>query len=137
MDCEYVPQSNMTWIPSLNIFVCPLKLNIDVDYILRVVGMVVDSVFKYQDDAVKNTTATSHANDQLKYVTRGQKAIFMTYIEKLYIAPVEFDMELNIKSDDQDHDEEGDSSLTLHSIAQTTTSGMCTRICSFRTHHLC
>jgi len=122
MVCEYVPQRNMTWVPSLNIFVCPMKLQLDVDYILRISGMVVNSIFKYQDDAGRNLTATSHANSQLKYVTRGELNICRTYIEKLYISPLEFDIELNIKSDDPDHDEEGDSSLTLHSIAQTTNS---------------
>ena len=121
--CSYVPQVNMTWVPSLNVFLSPLKLQIDVDYILRILGMVVNSIFKYQDDVARNLTATSHANDQLRYTTRGQLNVCMTYIEKLYIAPVYFDMELNIKSDDPDHDDEGDSSLTLHSIAQTTNSG--------------
>ena len=156
VECEYVPQQNMTWcvqlpgtisylsmllfqkeisqliplsplylivnrVPSLNVFLCPLKLNIDMDYILRVLGMVVNSVYKFQGHVVKNLNATSHANDELKYVTRGQLNVGMTYIEKLYIAPVQFDMELNIKSE-TDHDGEGDSSLSLHSIAQTTNS---------------
>ena len=57
-------------------------------------------------------------------MTRGQLNILRTYIEKLYIHPGQFDIELNIKSDDLDQDGGGDSSLTLHSIAQTTNSGM-------------
>jgi len=120
--CSYVPQLNMMWVPNLAIFICPLKLHIDVDYILRVLGMVVNSINKYQDGGKRNLAATSHANDQLKYVTRGQLNVCLTYIEKLHIAPVYFDMELNIKSDDPDDDGEGDSSLTLHSIAQRTDS---------------
>ena len=50
----------------------------------------------------------------------------MTYIEKLYISPVYFDFELNIKADDQvGSDGDFDSNLTLHSIAQSTDSGTC------------
>ena len=124
IQAEYVPQNNMTWVPSLNVAICPLRLWIDVDYILMVIGMIIQSVFKYQGDVSKNLTATSHANDKLKYLTRGEVNTWMTYIEKLYIHPVQFDIELNIKSDDPDHGEDIDSSLTLHSIAQTTNSGM-------------
>ncbi|KAL7543622.1 LOW QUALITY PROTEIN: hypothetical protein ACHAXR_013206 [Thalassiosira sp. AJA248-18] len=130
--CSYVPQLNMTWVPSLSIFLCPLKCHIDVDYILRILGMVINSIYKYQDDTARNLTATSHANDRLKYITRGQLNICTTYIEKLYIAPVYFDVELNIKSDDPDGDKEGDSSLTLHSIAQTTSSGLVKMVFSFQ-----
>jgi len=119
---SYVPQVNMIWVPSINIFVCPLKLQIDVEYILRILGVVINAFFKYQDDTTINLSATSNANDQLKYTTRGQMNICMTYIENLYIAPVYFDIELNIKSDDPDQDEGGDSGLTLHSIAQSTSS---------------
>jgi len=123
-EVEYVPQRNMTWVPSINVFICPLKLWVDVDYILRIMGMIVDSVNKYQDqdDVARNLHATSSANDKLKYVTRGQAHKFMTYIENLYISPVTLDIELNIKSDDADHVDEGDSNLTLHSIAQATNS---------------
>ena len=120
---EYVPQLNMMWVPKLEISLCPLKMYIDVNYILGVLGIVINSVFKYQDDTAKNLTATSNANDQLKYLTRGQFNICTTYIEKLYIAPVFFDIELNIKSDDPDDSVDVESSLTLHSIAQTTNSG--------------
>lgn len=123
IEFEFVPQRNMTWVPSLEVAICPLKLWIDVDYILRILGMVVSSVFKYQEGV--DISATSNANDQLQYVTRGQVQIFMTYIEKLYISPVQLDCEINIKPDDQDHtDHSGDSNLTLHSIAQATNSGM-------------
>lgn len=47
------------------------------------------------------------------------------YIERLHIDSVYFDVELNIKSNDSDDRNDGSdgySSLTLHSIAQTTNS---------------
>lgn len=119
--CSYVPQENMTWVPNLNVLICPMKLYIDVDYILRILGMIVDSVFKYQDNIAGNLAATSNANENLHYITRGQLNICTTYLEKLYIAPVYFDIELNIKSDDPNDGD--DASLTLHSIAQKTNSG--------------
>ena len=124
ISASYVPQVNILWVPNLNIFICPLKLHIDVDYILRIAGMIVDAVYKYQDDTARNLTTTSHANDRLEYITHGQLHFLTFYIEKLFISPCHFDIELNIKSDDPDDAEAAESSLTLHSIAQTTNSGM-------------
>ncbi|KAL7554677.1 hypothetical protein ACHAWF_018946 [Thalassiosira exigua] len=123
---SYVPQSHMTWIPSLNISICPLKMYIDVEYILqKVVSMVMDSVNKYQGNVAKNLTATSSANDKLKYLSGSGfgSNVCMTYIERLDITETFFDIELNIKSDDPERGEEGDTSvMTLHSLAQTTNS---------------
>ena len=118
----------MTWVPSVDVFISPMKLHLDVDYILRIVGVVINSISKYQDDVAKNQSATTNANNQLKYITRGQANASLTYIEKLYIAPVYFELEINIKPDEVDQSAEsdiaGESALTLNSIARATNSGM-------------
>ena len=57
--CSYIPEQNMTWIPSLNIFICPMKVQIDVDYILRVLGMIISSVYKV---SVLDACGYLHAN---------------------------------------------------------------------------
>ena len=44
--CSYVPHENMIWLPTLDIVISPLKLQIDVDYILRVSSMIINSVNK-------------------------------------------------------------------------------------------
>ena len=116
----------MTWVPSCRVDISPLKMQVDIDYLLRIMGMVISSVSKYQSDnkVAGNINAAGKANEPLHYVTRGQLNLLMTYIEKLHISPVYFDFELNIKSDDQvGSDAEFDSNLTLHSIAQSTDSG--------------
>jgi hypothetical protein len=118
---SYVPQTNMTWIPSLCLMVSPCKVEIDVDYILRVAGVVINAVSKFRDGS-KNAVATSTSNEKLEYLSRGQQSGYLTYIEKLYIAPVYFEIELNIKPDDSD-DSNDNESLTLNAIAQSTNSG--------------
>lgn len=121
---SYVPQSNMTWVPNIEIYICPMKLQFDVDYILRAAGMILNSLSKYQAGASSNFTTTTHANNDLKYITHGQMESRLTYIEKLYIAPVLFEMEINLKADeDYSGSDAGESDLTLNSIARSTNSG--------------
>ena len=74
-----------------------MKLQLDVDYILRVVGIIFDSISKYS--TTTPTATTTRANDKLKYNTYGQSHSRLTYIEKLHIAPVWFEIEINIKPD--------------------------------------
>jgi hypothetical protein len=129
---SYVPQSNMTWVPNIEVFICPMKIQLDVDYILRVVGMLLNSASKYQAGASASPTTTTHANNELKYITFGQQESRLTYIEKLYIAPVLFEMEINLKPD-EDHsgNEAGESALTLNSIARSTSSAAVAGILSW------
>jgi len=113
------------WIPSIEVFVCPMKIQLDVDYILRVVGIVLGSINTYQEGANTNITTTTHANDKLQYITYGQLKSRLTYIENLYIAPLWFEVEINIKPDELDYSESeaaGEASLTLNSIARSTNS---------------
>ncbi len=110
----------MVWVPRVDVNISPMKLQLDVDYILRVVGMIIHSVSKYIGTS---NTATSHAYNKLKYTTRNQMSALLTYIEKLNISPVWFEIEMNIKSDDRNREEEvEESDLTLNAIARSTTS---------------
>ena len=127
---SYVPQSNMIWIPNVDVFISPMKVQVDVDYLLRVAGIVVNSIYKYQDGVAENHTAITRANHELQYITRGQMNMCLTYIEKLDIAPVWFEVELNIKPDEAENNAENDaatseSALTLNTIARSTNSGTC------------
>ncbi|KAL7553819.1 hypothetical protein ACHAWF_017158 [Thalassiosira exigua] len=122
---SYVPQSNMTWIPSGMVFICPMKFQLDVDYILRVVGLVVNSLNKHQGEVGADRVTTTHANDPLQYITYGQNNSGLTYIERLYITPLYFEVEINIKPDDlelSETDAAGEATLTLNKIAQSTNS---------------
>ena len=131
-DFSYVPQSNMTWVPNIEIWICPMKIQLDVDYILRVVGMLLNSASKYQSGASSNPTTTTHANNELKYVTYGQLDSRLTYIENLFISPVLFEMEINLKPDeDYSGNEAGESDLTLNSIARSTNSAAVAGILSW------
>jgi hypothetical protein len=125
------PQNKMVWVPNLEVQLCPMKLQLDVDYILRVLSLIFDSVSKYRKEDIKSNQAIIHVNEDLKYITRGSMNFCLTYIENFNIHPVEVQLEINIKSDEEDgfNDEVGtggtsSSSLTLHAISQSTNSGM-------------
>ena len=116
----------MVWMPDLEVNLCPMKLQLDVDYILRVLSLIFDSASKYgkQDTNVNQTIM--YVNEDLSYTTRGSMNFCLTYIENFCIHPVEVQLEINIKSDDEVFDEEEgvSTSLTLHTISQSTNSGM-------------
>jgi len=113
-------------MPSLDVHLAPMKLHMDVDYILRVLSLIFDSVSKHgKKEDITSNQAIIHVNEDLSYVTRGSMNICLTYIENFYIHPVEVQLEINIKSDEEDfNDGEDSSSLTLHTISQSTNSGM-------------
>jgi len=119
----------MVWVPSLEVQLCPMRLQLDVDYILRVLSLIFDSVSKYRKEDIGSNQAITHVNEDLSYITRGSMNICLTYIENFYIHPVEVQLEINIKSDEEDFND-GEytggtsSSLTLHTISQSTNSGM-------------
>lgn len=115
----------MVWMPSLDVHLAPMKLHMDVNYILRVLSLIFDSVSKYGKEDITSNQAIIHVNEDLSYVTRGSMNICLTYIENFYIHPVEIQLEINIKSDEEDFNNgEDSSSLTLHTISQSTNSGM-------------
>lgn len=122
-------QNKMVWVPSLEVQLSPMKLQMDVDYILRVLSLIFDSVSKYRKEDIGGNQAIMHVNEDLSYITRGSMNICLTYIENFYIHPVEIQLEINIKSDEEDFND-GEytggtsSSLTLHTISQSTNSGM-------------
>jgi hypothetical protein len=127
---SYVPQTNMTWIPHIEVIICPMKVQLDVDYLVRVAGTIMSSISKHQGVASTNSTATTHSNDELQYITHGHLEARQTYIERLYIAPVWFELEINLKPDDRDYSENeaaGETDLTLNSIARSSNSGMFAR----------
>jgi hypothetical protein len=121
----------MVWVPNLEVQLCPMKLQLDVDYILRVLSLIFDSVSKYRKEDIKSNQGIIHINETLEYITRGSMNVCLTYIENFNIHPVEVQLEINIKSDEDDSfNDQVDtfgatsSSLTLHAISQSTNSGM-------------
>ena len=117
----------MMWVPNLEVQLCPMKLRVDVDYILRVLSLIFDSVSKYRKEDIKSE-GIIHINENLKYTTRGSMNFCLTYIEHFYIHPFELQLEINIKTDEEDFNDEVNidgtsSSLTLHTISQSTESG--------------
>lgn len=115
----------MMWIPSLNVFLCPMKVTFDLDYILRVTSVFVGSITQYRDDtSASYATAAVNTNDKLQYSSRGAKIVSLTYLERLTIAPVWFEVEISI-NDLGYYDGDGlaaETALSLNSLAQASNS---------------
>ena len=120
---SYVPQTNMTWIPHIDVILCPMKVQLDVDYIVRILGAIMNSIGKYEEGASSNCSVTILANAKLQYITHGHLEFRQTYIERLFIAPVYFEMEINLKPDEE-NETARETDLTLSSIARSSNSGM-------------
>jgi len=123
---KYVPQKNMMWIPSLNVFLCPMKVVFDLEYILRVTGVFIGSITQYRDDAssASHTAVAVNTNDKLQYSSGGAKTVSLTYLERLTIAPVWFEVEISI-NDLGYYDGDGlaaETALSLNSLAQASNS---------------
>ncbi len=117
----------MVWMPNLEVNLCPMKLQLDVDYILRVLSLIFDSASKYGKRDNNVNLSIMYVNEHLSYVTKGSMNFCLTYIENFCIHPVEVQLEINLKSDEEDDFSEGEglsTSLTLHTISQSTNSGM-------------
>jgi hypothetical protein len=116
----------MMWIPSLNVFLCPMKVVFDLEYILRVTGVFIGSITQYRDDAssASHTAAAGNTNDKLQYSSGGAKTVSLTYLERLTIAPVWFEVEISI-NDLGYYDGDGlaaETALSLNSLAQASNS---------------
>lgn len=111
----------MVWIPSVNVFLCPMKVTFDLDYILRLASNFVGTVTQYRVVTSSGQTPAVNTNDKLQYSSRGTKSISLTYLERLAIAPVYFEVEICIN----DFVEDGmasETALSLNSIAQASNS---------------
>jgi hypothetical protein len=102
-----------------------MKVVFDLEYILRVTGVFIGSITQYRDDAsASHTAAAVNTNDKLQYSSRGAKAVSLTYLERLTIAPVWFEVEISI-NDLGYYDGDGlaaETALTLDSLAQASNS---------------
>ena len=110
----------MVWIPNLYVMISPCQVNVDVEYLLGIIGMMIESLSKSDiASGISTYCPTKHANTHLAFITQGQTQACLTYLEKLYIAPVYFDIELDIKDESQEAEE---GALTMNAIARSTNS---------------
>ena len=117
----------MLWIPVLDVFLCPMKVTFDLDYIIRVASVFLGSITQKQDDApAGQASSVVDTNEKLTYSSRGTKIVSLTYLERLTIAPVWFEVEISISSDEFGYKEDdnlaAETALSLNTIAQASNS---------------
>ena len=63
------------------IFLCPMKVTFDLDYIIRVASVFLSSIAQKQDDApAGQATSAVDTNETLTYSSRGTKIVSLTYL---------------------------------------------------------
>lgn len=118
----------MLWIPALDVFLCPMKVTFDLDYTIRVASVFLGSIAQKQDDApAGQANSVVDTNEKLTYYSsRGTKIVSLTYLERLTIAPVWFEVEISISSDEFGYKEDDnlatETALSLNTIAQASNS---------------
>lgn len=107
-------------------FLSPMKVSLDLDSLLRVASAFMVSLAQKDDASTGHTTVMINTNEKLKYSSRGAKIVSLTYLERLTIAPVWFECEIIISSDEfgygEDDDLTAETTLSLNSIAQASNS---------------
>ena len=125
---SYLPQEHMTWIPSLNIYLSPLKCYIELSSLLRIADLLINSLPEPSPEEVLRDTLNtlSFVNNQLEYPTRSRIDTTLTYIEKFSILSTYIDIELNVKSSEgaSGDDDDMDDMIALSSLGKQTSSNL-------------
>jgi len=138
---SYRPQNNMTWIPNSVIQISPMKVQIELEYVLRIVDLFLDSISANKYDGIIEKDAIDKLEEvqgKLQYHTLGQKR-FLTYVENLVIAPFQIQLELDIKPEARDastgeDDVEEQPVLALSSMGKSTNSSVASGVLSWVTN---
>ena len=81
MSVEYVPQDNMFWVPNLRVCVSPIKVQLDVEYILRVAEVVLNSIPKIEANIDHILMSTNHKLTVSNWITGYASTVcFMFYL---------------------------------------------------------
>lgn len=99
---SYFPQKSMIWLPKMELFLLPVKVQVDLSYLLQIIDLVVDSLperMVYSNAATNAETAAALANAHTKLVSPHMhgKQDFVTYMENFKLDPTWIDLELDIK----------------------------------------
>jgi len=125
---SYLPQEHMTWIPSLNIYLSPLKCKVELSYLLRIADLLMNSLPEPSPEEVLTDTLNtlSFVNHQLEYPSRSGTDATLTYIEKFSILPTYIDIELDVKSAEgaSEDDDDMDDMIALSSLGKQTSSNL-------------
>jgi hypothetical protein len=147
--CDYLPLTHMVWVPKLEVFLLPLKLKVDLSYILKVVDVIMSSIPEasetmneadvqeaYSVVNRKYEAFSHHAADENDSEETTQEAASgdksdLTYVESLCITHTRIEVELYLRPEDDTGAEEVDTGVdsstmtsTLDSIGRGTSSSV-------------
>jgi len=132
----YLPQPRMTWIPQLKVVVCPMKMQIELDFCLRLADLIIDSLPEADESETDRCTLNtlSGVEKPLRYESHSNFGSELTYVENLSIEATWFELDLDIRPKDEasgDEDGEGDTMLALSSLGRTTKSQLSASVLSW------
>jgi hypothetical protein len=135
---SYLPQPQMLWIPELSISICPMRMEIELEYMLRIVDLVLNSLpeqtVEQNFQEVALTLREINCRLDISNIIRGKAA--PAYFEKIHVKPTLFELEFDIKPDNGHSDEggEGQSIVALTSMGKTTRSTVSASVLSWVTN---
>lgn len=138
---SYLPQPSVLWIPEIAISFCPIKIQVDIKYVLRIVNLLYSNLFlnfypEFDDEHhLKDVSdLLEHLNSHLRIPQLPIEYLSKSYFEKVRVNETYVDIDLDLKSDDSVFDanyDEQDSTISLTSLGRVTKSAISASLLSW------
>jgi hypothetical protein len=138
---SYLPQPSVLWIPEVAITFCPVKIQVDTKYVLRIVNLLYNNLFlnffpEFDDDHhLKDVSdLLEHLNSHLQIPQLPKEYMSKSYFERVRVNETYIDIDLDLKPDDSVFDanyDEEDSTISLTSLGRVTKSAISASLLSW------
>ncbi|GMH79110.1 hypothetical protein TrST_g1205 [Triparma strigata] len=132
-NCSYIPLTNMVWVPLILVHLLPLKVQIDLSYILQLVNVITSAIPETNEGASEEDVAIAYDQVEKKMEVVGKRAVkaenrersasqidegmdegeedeevaeSFAYVERLLINETWVELELFLRSDKEKNEEE-------------------------------
>jgi len=137
----------MIWLPTMELLLLPVKVQVDLSYLLQIIDLVVDSLperLTYPN--IETAAALASAHTKLALPHMHGKQDFVTYLENFTLDPTWIDLELDIKpvkslgsthssaSTSNESDDGGETILALTTMGSTAKSRFTAALLSWVTN---
>ena len=119
VECDYLPLTHMVWVPKLQVFLCPLKVQIDLSFMLKVVDVIMSSIpdpssYVREEDVQEAYKIVERQYEPFVHaikdggeggIERGEEEEIsrsdLTYVESLYITHTHIEIELFLRPEEE------------------------------------
>ncbi len=133
---SYLPQPSMLWIPEVVITFCPLKIQVDVAYVLRIVNLFLNSFPESDEDHhLQDVSALlEQLNSPLQIPQLLKEHSAPSYFERVHVNETHVELDLDLRPEnsmfDASYDPE-DSLISLTSMGRVAKSAISASLLSW------